>query len=158
MCLSDDYRRLKLLTTINKQEEMVLSKIDFILNSLCIYTMVLTETLNILGNILGIRDLIIITTVVFYVTFLLYSVLFTCLIIISFIRVKMKQLVKILNGINDINAIVEDDFKEALVSTSILDKNLWKGTFRRTKLVIILTTINLLHLLGNILYLLTTVK
>lgn len=156
--MSDDYRRLKLISTINKQEDKVLSKIDFVLSSLCIYTMILTETLNILGNILGIRDLIIITTVVFYVTFLLYSVLFISLIIIRFIRVKMKQLNKILLSVESDAFLEDEEFKEALLSTSIFDKNLWKGTLKRTKIVLILTGINLLHLLINILYLLTTIK
>ena len=158
MCLNDDYRRLKLLTTINKQEELVLSKISFILNSLCIYTMILTETLNILGNLLGIRDLIIITTVVFYITFLLYSVLFICLIIINFVREKMKQLVLILNNINNVSMYDDEDFKDAMFSTSVLDKKLWRGTLGKTKFIIFLTVINLLHLLINILYLLTTIK
>lgn len=156
--MSDDYRRLKLISTINKQEEKVLSKIDFVLNSLCIYTMVLTETLNILGNILGVRDLIIITTVVFYVTFLLYTVLLLSLIIIRFIRVKMQQLNKILTTAETDEAFEDEEFKEALLSTSVFDKSLWKGTLRRTKIVLGLTIINLLHLLINILYLLTTIK
>lgn len=155
MCFDDQYKKLKILNNINRQEEMFLKKIDFVLFVLCLYIGVFLESLNIIGNFLPIKEMIFIVTFVFYTFFVFYGILFISYLLTRFVRVKLRQFIYILNK-NEKDILEEEE--EFLYYTSFLDKKLWFKTFKSMRIVLFVTLVILIHMCLNITYLISTLN